>query len=373
MSILRQTYAEINLKNIKHNLEILKKFAGKNVNILAVVKADAYGHGAVAVAKTLENTSVKVFGVATIEEGIELRRAGIKKDILILGSIYPFRNFEDIITYKLIPTIASVSGLKALNSYAKKFNKRISFHLKIDTGMGRIGITPNTSVTLLENINKFGKIYMEGIYSHIPCAVESKRFTQRQISSFKKLVNSSKYKQIKYKHISASASILKYKASHFNMVRPGLLIYGLLPFDKSDKVLPTKPALSLKTNIIFLKTVPKNTSISYCRTFFTKKRSKIATIAIGYADGFLRTNSSPPSDAKVLVKGKRVPVAGRVCMDMAMIDVTDVKNVSVGDEVVIIGSQNKENISAEEVAKRCGTINYEILTSISKRVPRVYV
>lgn len=373
MNILRPTYAEINLKNIKHNFEILKKFVGRTVDILAVVKADAYGHGIIEVARILERTSVKIFGVATVEEGIELRNAGIKKNILILGSTFPFENFREIIEHNLTPTIASVSGLKTLNSYAVKFNKRAAFHLKIDTGMGRIGVTPDTAVSVIKKVHELKKLYMEGIYSHIACAVESKDFTKKQILRFKNTVNPAISSPVRYKHISASASILKYTDSYFNMVRPGLLIYGLLPFENSGKILPTKPVLALKTKIIFLKTVPKNTPISYCRIFFTKRLSKIATIPIGYADGFLRGNSSPPAAAKVLVRGKRVPVAGRVCMDMTMLDVTAVKNVSVGDEVVIIGSQNNENISAEEVAKRCGTINYEIVTSISKRVPRVYI
>lgn len=377
MNILRPTYAEINLKNIKYNFEIVNKFVGKDVGILAVVKADAYGHGVIEVAKVLDETSVKFFGAATVEEGIELRNAGIKKNILILGSTFPFENFREIIKYNLIPTIASVSGLKTLNSYAAKFNKRAAFHLKIDTGMGRIGITPDTAVSVINKISELKKIYMEGIYSHISCAAESKDFTEKQILRFKNTVNPAVCKTVRYKHLAASAAILKYRDSHFNMVRPGLLIYGLLPFDSSGKILPTEPALTLKTKIIFLKTVPKNIPISYCRTFLTKKVSKIATIPIGYADGFLRSNSSPPraprEAAEVLVRGKRVPVAGRVCMDMTMIDVTAVKNVSVGDEVVIIGSQNNENISAEEVAKRCGTINYEIVTSISKRVPRIYI
>jgi len=311
--------------------------------------------------------SEDTFGVATIEEGIELRLAGIKKDILILGSTYPFSNFSEVIKYELTPTIASISGLESFNNFAKFKNKKLPFHLKIDTGMARLGISPKTFVSLIEKIKNLKNIYIDGIYSHLACAAENENFTEKQIREFEKL---SREIPARFIHIAASASIIRYKSSHFNLVRPGLLIYGLLPSEFSDSVIQVQPALSLKTKIVYLKTVAKNTSISYCRTFITKRISKIATVPIGYADGFLRCNSN---NAKVLVHGKKASVVGRVCMDMTMLDVTDIKNVIVGDEVVIIGSQGKEKISAENVAKRCNTINYEIVTSISKRVPRVYV
>ncbi|MBI5573838.1 MAG: alanine racemase [Elusimicrobia bacterium] len=367
MEILRPTRAEINLKDIKYNVGIIKKFVGKDVEILAVVKADAYGHGAINVAKTLEKSAVQIFGVATIEEGIELRLAGIKKDILILGSTYPFSNFSEVIKYELTPTIASISGIESFNNSAKIKNKKLPFHLKIDTGMGRLGISPLTAVGLIKKIKSMKNIYIDGIYSHLACAAENGNFTEKQIRDFTKL---SRKISARFIHIAASAAIIKYKSSHFNLVRPGLLIYGLLPFKNSEKILPVKPVLTLKTKIIYLKTVTKNTSISYCRTFITDRVSKIATIPIGYADGFLRYNSN---NAKVLVHGKKASVVGRVCMDMTMLDVTGIKNVIVGDEVVIIGSQGNEKISAENVAKRCNTLNYEVVTSISKRVPRVYV
>ncbi|MFA5779890.1 MAG: alanine racemase [Elusimicrobiota bacterium] len=366
MKILRPTRAEINLENIKFNVGIIKKFVGRYVDILAVVKADAYGHGAVQVAQTLEKSAVKIFGVATIEEGIELRLAGIKKDILILGSTYPFENFSEVIKHNLTPTIASISGLEFFNKFAKYKNKKLPFHLKIDTGMARLGISPKTFVSLIEKIKNLKNIYIDGIYSHLACAAENENFTEKQIREFEKL---SRKIPARFVHIAASAAIIRYKSSHFNLVRPGLLIYGLKPFENSDSAIRVQPAISLKTKIVYLKTVPKNTSISYCRTFITKRISKIATIPIGYADGFLRCNSN---NAKVLIHGKKASVVGRVCMDMTMIDVTGIKNVIVGDEVVIVGSQGKEKISAENVAKRCNTINYEIVTSISKRVPRAY-
>ena len=207
MKILRPTYAEINLKNIVYNVNILKNFLDKSTDILAVIKADAYGHGAIKVAKTLENTSVKMFGVATIEEGIELRDAGIKKDVLILGSTFPLQNFKEIINYNLKPTIASISGLVTLNKYAAHANKKVPFHLKIDTGMGRIGIKPHTVDFLQRRIKNLKNVSMEGIYSHIACACEDNYFTKQQIYDFKNLTS---IINTKYSHISASASILKY-------------------------------------------------------------------------------------------------------------------------------------------------------------------
>jgi len=233
--------------------------------------------------------------------------------------------------------------------------------------MARLGISPKTFISLVEKIKNLKNIYIDGIYSHLACASENENFTKKQISDFEKL---SREIPVRYKHIAASAAIIRYKSSHFNLVRPGLLIYGLKPSEFSNSLIQVRPALSLKTKIVYLKTVPKKTSISYCRTFITDRVSKIATIPVGYADGFLRCNSN---NAKVLVHGEKASVVGRVCMDMTMVDVTGIKNVVVGDDVIIIGTQGNEKISAENIAKRCKTINYEVVTSISKRVPRVYI
>ncbi|MDO8734842.1 MAG: alanine racemase, partial [Elusimicrobiota bacterium] len=211
MKILRPTCAEINLENIKFNVGIIKKFVGRNVDILAVVKADAYGHGLRQVAKTLEKSAVKIFGVATIEEGIELRISGIKKDILILGSTYPFENFSEVIKHNLTPTIASISGLEFFNKFAKYKNKKLPFHLKIDTGMARLGISPKTFVSLIEKIKNLKNIYIDGVYSHLACASENENFTKKQIRDFEKL---SRKIPARYKHIAASTAIIKYKNSH---------------------------------------------------------------------------------------------------------------------------------------------------------------
>jgi alanine racemase len=343
MKILRPSWAEVSLENIAGNFNALKDFVGPKTDILAVVKADAYGHGVRRVACTLEKLRVRFFGVATVEEGIELRQAGITKDVLILGSIYPFDNFREVVHYGLTPTVASVSGIEALEKCAAAAGKRVPFHLKVDTGMGRIGLNPSTALSVYRRMKTFKNIYMEGIYTHLAAGEARTEFTDMQFAKFKSLCDKV---NVKFRHIAASASILKYKNKnkYFNLVRPGLLIYGLLPFSGSDKIVPTLPALSLKTRIVFIKRVPRNTSISYGRTFITRKESRIATVPLGYADGMLRYNSN---NATVLVKGRRAPVVGRVCMDMTMIDVTGIKGVSVGDEVVIIGSQGRERVTAK--------------------------
>ena len=366
MKILRPTWAEVDLANIALNINAIKDFVGSKVGILAVVKADAYGHELVKVAAALENTPVNMFGVATVEEGIQLRQSGIKKDILILGSIYPFKNFKEVVNFDLTPTVASVAGLEALEKYCLKSGKRVPFHLKIDTGMARIGLSPSTAAVVLPKIRKLKKAYMEGIYTHLACGDTQNDFTKTQFLEFKKIVSRAKSA---YKHIAASASIINYRNSYFNLVRPGLLIYGLLPFKNAANYIPVKPALELKTKIVFLKSVPKNTSISYGRTFYTGRASRVATVPIGYADGLSRHNSN---NAHMIVNGRKVPVVGSVCMDMTMLNVTGIPGVSVGSEVVVIGSQGGQTITAEDVAAGTRTINYEVLTSISKRVPRIY-
>jgi len=366
MKILRPTWAEINLKNIAHNADAVKEFIGPRVEILAVVKADAYGHGLVRVASLLEKSHVKMFGVATVEEGIQLRQAGISKSILILGSIYPFKNFREVINYGLTPTVASVAGLEALEKYCVRSGKKIPFHLKIDTGMARIGLSPATAADVIPKIKKLKNVCMEGIYTHLACGDSKNDFTKAQFREFRDIVAGIRGG---YRHIAASSSIINYRNSYFNIVRPGLLLYGLLPFKNADRRIQVRPALELKTRVVFIKCVPKNTSISYGRTFYTGRSSRIATVPIGYADGLSRHNSN---NAQMLVSGRRVPVVGSVCMDMTMLDVTGVPGVSVGSEVAVIGSQGAERITAEEVASRSGTINYEVVTSVSKRVPRIY-
>jgi len=367
----RPTWIEINLKHLRHNIRQIKKILSPNVKILAVVKTNAYGHGIFEVAKACTQEKVDYLGVTSVEEGILLREKKIKLPILILGTLFPFENFKYILKYNLTPTISSLAGLSAYSYYSKKLNKRGIFHLKVDTGMGRIGINPESIDNFLENLSTHKNLLMEGIFTHFSSADSDEKYTLEQIEIFDniiKKVKKSKSCQNLIFHACNSAGMLKFKQAHYSMVRPGLCIYGLKPFENSNEFIDTKPVLSWKARIVFLKKVLEGKSISYGRTFITKKPTLVATIPVGYGDGYNRKLSNK---GYVFVKNKIVPIIGRVTMDMTMIDVTDVPDVKVGDEVSLINSE--VNISVEDIAKILDTINYEIVCNIHPRVLRVYV
>ena len=369
MYFLRPSWAEINLSNLVHNLRQIKKIIKDKVKVLAVVKADGYGHGAVEISKIALKNGASLLGVALIEEGIELREAGIKAPILVMGSIYPFDNYKQMMKFNLTPVISSLSSLEQLSCIACREGRKIGFHLKIDTGMGRIGISIFSIPKLLEKISLLPGINFEGVYSHLSCADTDEEFTRKQINDFAGVIKDIKYKGNILKHIANSAAILQFPESHFDLVRPGLILYGLLPFENALNKMNLKPVMSIKTRIIFLKKVPKGTPISYGKIYVTNRTTRIATLPIGYADGYSHLLSNK---AQVLIRGKHMPIIGKICMDMCMVDVTNLSRVSVGDEVVLMGSQGREIITAEEIASRIGTINYEVVCAISKRMPRVY-
>jgi alanine racemase len=379
MSFYRPTWAQIDLGALSHNIAEIRKKIAPETQILAMVKADAYGHGAVEVVKALlsgvgeNNPAVTMLGVALIEEGKELREAGFKDiPILLLGSVYPFENFNEVVKYDLTPTICSLEAAQSLSKAAQSAGKKVKIHIKIDTGMGRIGISPYSSFSLIEKIAAMENLKIEGVYTHFPAADNDQDFTERQISDFNKILKKLKEANIEVplKHMVNSTALLKYKQARFNMIRPGLAIYGLAPFATAFKQIELKPVMSLKTRVVYLKKVPIRASISYGRTFITKRESMIATIPVGYADGYNRLLSNK---GEVLIHGQRAPIVGRVCMDMCMIDVTDIPKVKVGDEVVLMGEQSKERILADEIAGKVGTISYEVVCMISKRVPRIYI
>lgn len=372
----RSTVIEIKKSALIKNLLSLSKYINrinKKVKICAIIKSNAYGHGLLQVAEILNKLqNIEFFGITSIEEAIVLRESGIKKKILLLGSIYPFENFKEIIHYNITPTISSILAMKEFDKYLKKINKKIGFHLKIDTGMGRIGILPESVLRFVEEYKKVNNLHCEGLYTHFSSASEDKEYTMYQLEQFKNFYNILLSYDIKpkYLHTANSAATILYPETYFNLIRPGLLLYGLKPFLNSDQILQTEPVLSLKSKIVFLKTLPKDKYISYSKTYKTTKKTKVATIPIGYADGFLRKMSNK---GKVLIRGEFCNIIGRVTMDMVMVDVSKIKNVSVGDEVVLIGKQNNKVINVEEVAELCETINYEITTILSQRIPRVVV
>jgi alanine racemase len=339
---------------------------------MAVFKNNAYGHGGVILAKEAQKFPIQWIAVSSLEEGIEFREAGIKTNILILEKIFPSANFQVAIAHSLTITISTMLDFVNLEKLAIRLNKKIDFHLKIDTGMGRIGVQPDLSYFLLEKISKTNTINMTGIYTNYSVADVDPIYTKLQLNIFTKII---KFARLKLKlkfiaHSANSAALIKNKMTHFDMVRPGSIIYGINPFKQTYKFLKFKPVLSWKTKIIFLKKVPSGFCVSYGRTFVTNKLSVIATIPVGYGDGYNRLLSNK---ADVLVRGKRCQISGKITMNSTMIDVTGIKGIAVGDEVVLIGVQNKEQIKVDELAKIQDTINNEITSSISSNIPRIIV
>lgn len=366
----RPTWAEVNLCSIAYNLKQVKKLVGSKVNILAVIKADAYGHGAVKVAKGLKGRDVKYFGVATIQEAIELRKNKINTPLLVLSTFASYE-FTALIRYKITPTIADIETAVFLDKKLKRIGKQLPVHIKIDTGMGRLGVWHKDSMSFIKKLSRLNNLIPEGIYTHFPSAEDDEKFTNSQIKTFNKLISDLEKSNIfiPLKHMANSIAVIRRKRSYSNLVRPGLMIYGLYSDIRHKKFIRLKPAMSFKTKITYLKDVAAGRSISYGRTFIAKRKTRIATLPVGYADGYNRLLSNR---ADVLIRGRRCPVVGRVCMDHIMIDVTRV-NAKLGDEVVLMGKQNNSEISAEEIAQLCSTISYEVVCWISKRVPRIYI
>lgn len=370
----RPTWAEIDLGAIKHNLGQIKKVIGSGKKgapkIMAVVKANAYGHGLIEVARALEKLNVDYLGVASLDEAIALRRSGINLPVLVLGSILP-EEIDTALNYDVTLTVCNKELARQLNKKAKAANKCVRVHIKVDTGMGRIGIWHEQAFNFVKMFTKMENIRSEGIYTHFASASRDNFFTRYQLESFEALLRKLTQGgiQFDYRHAANSIALVNLKKSHFNLVRPGIVIYGMHPKRSFARILDLKPVLSLKTKIVYLKDVPQGRSISYGRTYITEKASRIATLPIGYADGYGRILSNR---ASVLVKGRKAPVVGKVTMDQTMIDVGHIKGVKIGDEVVLIGRQGKLQMSTEEIARVSKTIPYEIVCSITNRVPRVY-
>lgn len=363
----RPTWAEVDLGNLEHNFFKIKKSCGLNIRILVTIKADAYGHGLIPVAKRLERCGIDFFGVASIDEGIKLREAGIKTPILVLGLILK-KDISPLFKYNLSTTVCDEELSKAINKKARSLKKRIGVHIKVDTGMGRIGVHHYDAHKLVVKISKLKHIDIEGIFTHFAFADLNKEFTFYQIDLFDKLVKRLEREGIKIPlvHAANSMGLINYKNSHFNMVRPGLIAYGLYP--KEGLAIKLKPVLSLKTRVVFIKTVPRGSGISYGHYYITRKPTKIATLPIGYGDGYPRNLSNK---SEVLIKGKRFKIVGRICMDQTMVEIGN-SDIKVGDEVILIGTQGKQRITAEELALKSGTIPYEIVCGLGSRIPRIH-
>ncbi len=369
---IRPVWSEINLDNLIHNLNEMKKLTDDKTEIMAVVKADSYGHGSIEVSKALISEGVKRLAVATLSEAIELRNVGIDVEILILGYT-PRSQFKYILEYDITQTIYDYDAACELSKVAEDMNKTAKIHIKIDTGMSRLGFRSeaNTVQEILK-INELSNIYIEGIFSHFASADETdKSFANTQYSEFISLINEldKVNLNIDIKHISNSAAIIDLPKYQMNLVRVGISLYGLYPSKEvSVDAIDLKPVMTLKTKISNMKNVPKGTGISYGQVFTTSEESVIATIPIGYADGFSRLLNGK---SLVTVDGKKVDVVGKICMDQCMLNVTNVKNLYIDKEVTVFGEGENVN-SAEELASNLGTISYEIVCMISRRVPRVY-
>jgi alanine racemase len=364
----RPTWAEVDLKALVHNLNQVRKTLSGRTLVLATIKADAYGHGLIPVARKLSVCGIDYFGVASIDEGIKLREAGLKEPILILGLILK-EDIAPLFRYDLTSTICSYDIAFELDRMAKRSGRKAKVHIKVDTGMGRIGVSRKEALKLIRSIHKLKFVEIEGIFTHFAFADLDKEFTLAQIDSFNRLISQLKAERINMPimHAANSMGILAYPGSHFNMVRPGLVLYGLYP--KQGLKVKLKPVLSLKTKVLYVKKVPKGCGISYGHIYVTGKSTTIVTLPIGYGDGYPRNLSNK---GWVLIKGRRFRISGRVCMDQIMVDVGDLK-VRVGDEAVLIGSQSKKRITTEELANLARTIPYEIVCGLGSRIPRVYL
>lgn len=369
-----RVHAVIDLDAICHNINEVKRVVGPEVKVMPVIKADGYGHGAVPIAKELNKIGVDAFAVAILEEGITLRNHGIQQPIVILGYTSEYQ-YSSLIQYEIEPTVFCYEMAESLSKIASALGKDAKVHIKLDTGMNRIGFKPTKeSLEVVKKISKLPNIKIEGIFTHFACADEvDKTSAKKQKAEYDKFIGwlLEEGIDIPVKHVSNSAAIIDMDDWRMDMVRSGIITYGLYPSEEVAKnVLELRPALELKTHIVHIKEIEAGEGISYNHTFITKRKTKVATIPVGYADGYPRALSSK---GRVLIRGQYAPIIGRICMDQFMVDVTEIENISVMDDVTLIGMDGNRQISVEEIANITGTINYEIVCDISKRVPRVYI
>ncbi len=367
----RPTHCAIDHAALRWNLQQIRARVGDRVKILSMVKANAYGHGTVAVAKTLCAAGGDDLGVATLEEGIELRLAGISAPILVVAGVYADQ-LEQYPTHSLTPVLYDLRGLAEIDAAVEKLGTTLNIHLKIDTGMGRLGLRAAEIDDWLPQLNTLKATKITGVFSHFSTAESvDGEYTRNQLQTFTRVATRLRAAGMNALfHFANSAATITQPASYFDMVRPGIMLYGAYPSPAMAQQIALKPVLSWHTKILQLKKVPAGTSISYGQTFVTQRESLIATLPVGYADGYQRALSNR---GEALVRGQRAPVAGRVCMDLTMLDVTDIRKVQRGDEVVLLGRQDGAEISADEMAAWANTISYEIFTSIGTRVPRIHI
>ena len=367
----RPTICGIDHEALRSNLRQIRDKVGSCVKILCMVKANGYGHGATEISPTLARAGADAFGVATLEEAVQLREAGIQAPLIVLAGVFPAQ-LDTFVEYKLTPVVHDLISLKALDRESSRRQVQLKVHLKVDTGMGRLGFLAAEADQWIAAIKQAESLHIQGVFSHFSHAESVQGdYTQKQLEIFKRVLGQLRSAGVipDLVHLANSAATITLPAAYFDMVRPGLMLYGVYPSPNMKEQINLKPVLSWKTKILQLKNVPSGTSVSYGQTYVTERESLIATLPIGYADGYPRFLSNR---GEALVRGQRARIAGRVCMDLTMIDVTDIRNVRQGDEVVLLGRQGGAEISADEIAAWANTISYEILTSIGTRVPRIH-
>ncbi len=375
LNVKRPVWVEVNLDNLGHNMREIKKHIKPGTEVMAVVKADAYGHGALGVIDTLKAENINKFAVAVLSEAIEIRNKDKEIQIILLGYT-PDVNLEEVIKWDITPTIYSLRQAKVLDKLAKLHGKKIAVHINVDTGMHRVGLPIKyRTVEVIKEISEMDNLYLEGVYTHFAVADEAdKWYTIKQVEEFKYIIDELKKLgvEIPIKHVSNSAAILDLPEFNYDMVRAGLLMYGHYPSEvqEKDKVIDLKQVMSLHSKIYHIRTLEKGESISYGLTYTVNRESRTGLIPIGYADGYSRGLSNK---AKVIIKGKNAvaKVAGAICMDKFVVDITGL-DVEGGDEVILFGEDEYNRVTPEDIANILGTISYEVLCNVSKRVPRVY-
>lgn len=370
----RPAWAEINLTALAFNMREIRRITSPNAKIMAVVKANAYGHGIMGIAETVLHHGADMLGVATLGEAINLRERGFLVPIMIFGYT-PFEHARETVFYDLIQTVYTLKAAEVLSEEAARQKKVAKIHVKVDTGMNRLGYLPgDDALRDIAHIARLPYINMEGIFTHFAVAdIKDKNYTNRQLDVFLDFVDRLKKQGLEFpiRHAANSGGIIEFPEAHLDLVRPGILMYGYYPSDEVDESkLELIPVMTLKAKAAFIKSIPLGETISYGRKFTTTKETKVLTLPLGYADGIPRLLSGK---IDVLIRGQRVPSVGTICMDQFMVDVSEIDDINIGEEVVIFGRQNGHFIPVDEIAAKMGTINYEILCGISERIPRVYI
>ena len=369
---MRVTRAEIDLRALRFNYEGVRRRVGPGVRIMGIVKANAYGHGIIEISKALVRFGIDYLGVGFAEEGIALRKAGITRPILVLGGVLG-RQISDFLQHKLDITVSSVEIARQIDQVvtASGTGTKADVHLKIDTGMERIGVKPANAARFIDDVASLRGIVIKGLYSHLATADEAdKSFAFEQMQKFDAVVAAARRAghEFPYIHIANSGAVLDIPGSYHTMVRPGIMLYGVYPSREVGRSIPLRPVLSLRSNVVFIKEVGAGTPVSYGRKYVTPRPTRIATVPVGYGDGYPRRLSNA---ASVLIGGRAYPVVGTVCMDQLMVDIGMDAVLHVGDDVTLIGADGGAQISAWELSETVGTIPYEILTGIAARVPRI--